>query len=93
LHHTRKPLYAPTYNIPSNSEIDKKLIVGSALFGMGWGLGGLCPGPAMALTPIATLQITVIFILAMAVGQYMATFVKERSSSSTYIERKNLVGK
>lgn len=43
-----KPWFDLTYRFPSFSHIDRKLIVGSILFGIGWGLVGLCPGPALA---------------------------------------------
>lgn len=43
-----RPLLAPSYAIPRDETIDAPLIVGSALFGIGWGMVGLCPGPAIA---------------------------------------------
>lgn len=41
------PLLAPAFAIPSRRDIDAPLITGAALFGIGWGLGGFCPGPAI----------------------------------------------
>ena len=43
-----KPIFAENSLIHNNKEINKKLIIGSSLFGAGWGLAGLCPGPAIA---------------------------------------------
>jgi hypothetical protein len=52
---------------PSATAIDRPLITGAALFGIGWGLAGLCPGPAIA--DLATLSPGVIvFVVAMAAG-------------------------
>jgi uncharacterized protein len=52
-----KPLMAPGFLVPKRSDIDASLVVGAALFGIGWGLGGYCPGPALvgsgALVPDA----------------------------------------
>jgi uncharacterized membrane protein YedE/YeeE len=41
------PLFAAKFAIPTRSDLDPELIVGAALFGVGWGLGGFCPGPAI----------------------------------------------
>jgi uncharacterized protein len=49
-----KPLCATQFQIPTNRVIDKRLVSGAALFGIGWGLVGLCPGPAIAV--LVTLQ-------------------------------------
>lgn len=42
------PLFADTFRLPNSKDVDKRLIAGSALFGIGWGVVGLCPGPALA---------------------------------------------
>jgi len=53
--------------LPEKQNIDKKLIIGSALFGVGWGLVGLCPGPAIAA--LATFDpIVIVFLASMAAG-------------------------
>ena len=67
-----KPLFSSNFSIPTNKEIDKKLIVGSVFFGAGWGLVGLCPGPA--ITSIALLNMSsAIFVISMFVGFYIAS--------------------
>src|ERR1051325_9217158 len=43
-----QPLFAPQSFWPSTTAIDRPLVIGSILFGIGWGLVGLCPGPAIA---------------------------------------------
>ena len=53
--------------LPKKQDLDKKLVIGSALFGIGWGLVGLCPGPAIAA--IATFDpIVIIFLVSMYAG-------------------------
>jgi len=42
------PLISETFHLPQSTLIDRPLIIGSAIFGVGWALGGLCPGPAIA---------------------------------------------
>ena len=61
------PLFAEKFVLTGRSDLDAKLIGGSALFGIGWGTAGLCPGPAiasLALAPAAVMP----FILAMLAG-------------------------
>ena len=63
----RTPIFAPKSQWPVATGIDLPLLAGAALFGVGWGLVGLCPGPAIA--DLATLSPGVIvFVVAMAVG-------------------------
>ncbi|MDC1437090.1 hypothetical protein N8303_07590 [Gammaproteobacteria bacterium] len=62
-----QPFFALKYLLPEKTVIDKKLVTGAALFGIGWGLVGLCPGPA--LTGLVTLETDIIvFLLAMLAG-------------------------
>ena len=44
-----KPFIEDEYKISKRTDIDLKLIIGSGIFGLGWGLGGLCPGPVLVL--------------------------------------------
>ncbi len=64
------PFLAPHFLIPDGSMIDRRLIVGSVLFGMGWGLAGYCPGPALASIVALKTEIFV-FLLAMTSGMYL----------------------
>ena len=67
-----KPIFSTSFSISENQEIDKRLIFGSILFGAGWGLAGLCPGPA--ISSIALLNISsVTFVFSMFVGFYIAS--------------------
>ncbi|MSP10396.1 MAG: YeeE/YedE family protein [Pelagibacteraceae bacterium] len=66
----RKPLFAEKFDYSNNKNINKKLIFGSALFGIGWGLGGLCPGPAISSIALLNFQ-SIIFVVSMFVGFYL----------------------
>ena len=67
-----KPLFASNFSISKNKDIDKKLILGSTFFGAGWGLVGLCPGPAITSLALANIS-SVIFVIAMFFGFYFAS--------------------
>ena len=66
-----KPIFSSSFFISNKKEIDKKLIIGSILFGAGWGLVGLCPGPAIASIALLNMS-SVTFVIAMFVGFYIA---------------------
>ena len=67
-----KPIFYTSFSISENKEIDKRLIFGSILFGAGWGLAGLCPGPA--ISSIALLNISsVTFVFSMFIGFYIVS--------------------
>ena len=63
----KKPLLDDRLHLPTKTRIDRPLIVGSAIFGVGWGLVGFCPGPAIASLSLG-LAPAVIFAIAMLVG-------------------------
>src|SRR5215472_2589705 len=72
------PILATRSAWPTKIGIDRPLLIGSALFGTGWGLVGLCPGPA--LENLATLSPRVIvFVLAMAAGMALHDFWRKGS--------------
>ena len=69
-----RPFFAQSFIIPSKKDIDKSLILGAILFGIGWGLVGLCPGPA--ISAISFLNINVyIFVLFMFIGFYLGNLL------------------
>ena len=70
-----KPLFAEKFNYSNNKEVNNRLIVGSALFGAGWGLGGLCPGPAISSIALININ-SITFIFAMFFGFYLVKFLK-----------------
>jgi uncharacterized protein len=67
----RKPWAAPRFELPTRKNIDGKLVVGAALFGVGWGLVGYCPGPALASLLYGGVDVAV-FVAALALGMWAA---------------------
>jgi uncharacterized membrane protein YedE/YeeE len=65
-----RPLLDAAFDIPNRRRIDRDLVLGSALFGIGWGVAGYCPGPALTSLPQATLGL-VVFVAAMVVGGFV----------------------
>jgi hypothetical protein len=65
-----KPVFAAAFQVPARRDIDARLLGGSALFGVGWGLAGICPGPAITGLALAGpgLAGLGVFILAMLAG-------------------------
>jgi len=62
------PLFAGGFSLPTKKDLDRRLIAGAALFGVGWGLAGFCPGPA--ITALVTLILPVfVFFAAMLAGE------------------------
>ncbi len=65
-----KPVCEAKYEIPTNKTIDRKLVIGSVIFGIGWGIAGICPGPAIANLAILNLEIG-LFVASMFVGMIL----------------------
>lgn len=66
----KRPLLDGQFHLPANTAIDERLIFGSALFGIGWGLAGFCPGPAVSTLSIGLAPVT-LFVVAMAAGMIL----------------------
>jgi uncharacterized membrane protein YedE/YeeE len=66
----KTPLLTPTWRVPTKKEITPALIIGSIMFGIGWGLGGYCPGPAVA--SLASFELRpALFVVSMIVGMLL----------------------
>lgn len=65
------PLLGGSFHLPGKTRIDAPLLTGAAIFGVGWGLAGLCPGPALAGLVTGSPEV-VVFVLAMLAGQWLA---------------------
>jgi hypothetical protein len=66
-----KPLFADTFALPTRSDLDARLLGGAALFGVGWALVGLCPGPALASLARGEGEVLA-FVAAMCAGMLAA---------------------
>lgn len=64
-----RPVFAGRFRVPTRRDLTPKLVLGSVMFGAGWGLGGFCPGPALASIGTATSSV-IVFVLAMLVGMF-----------------------
>jgi uncharacterized membrane protein YedE/YeeE len=80
----RKPALAARFELPHSHAIDAKLIIGAALFGVGWGLAGYCPGPAIAGLAIGSPE-ALWFVAAMVVGSTLYGWVDARGRRSDAI--------
>ncbi len=68
------PLFDVNFHEPEYKRIDARLLTGAALFGIGWGMSGICPGPAISLIAFMPDDLW-IFLVALFVGSYAGSFV------------------
>lgn len=70
-----RPLLAERFALPRASDIDASLVIGAALFGIGWGLSGYCPGPAITALPLLA-KGTLVFVPSMIAGIALARLLR-----------------
>ena len=71
-----RPFFAKSFSLPEARQIDRKLVIGSGLFGMGWGLAGLCPGPVIAsigLDPAGIFPFLAVMLAGLKLGSLIRT--------------------
>ncbi|MCC4797718.1 transporter [Enterovibrio norvegicus] len=76
------PIAETHFSISKRNDIDKRLLLGSAIFGVGWGLAGICPGPAITVLGSGSLNI-ILFISSMAMGMLVVDKASRRSTPQT----------
>jgi uncharacterized membrane protein YedE/YeeE len=74
---SRRPVFGGDFPAPTDPTIDRKIAIGSILFGAGWGLSGLCPGPAVASVAFGGWG-GLAFVAAMLIGMGLAPSIKSR---------------
>ena len=72
-----RPLLADSFSLPTTQTLDKRLVSGAVLFGVGWGLSGYCPGPAV-VSLLYGYESTIVFCLAMLAGMSIEGRVSKR---------------
>ena len=80
-----RPLLTAQHLWPTRTDIDRPLVVGSVLFGVGWGLVGLCPGPALENLASLSPQVFV-FVIAMGAGSIAKDVCERRAPSVAAVE-------
>ncbi len=75
-----QPLFADKFQLPTKTKIDSRLVIGSSIFGIGWGMIGFCPGPLITAAPLLAVS-ALIFIPAMVVGMWAVRLVPASSQS------------
>lgn len=78
----RQPLFDSRFHLPTRRAIDTPLLLGSALFGVGWGIGGYCPGPAIAQLAAPNAE-TWVFLPAMLLGIWLRQALAGRRLKAT----------
>lgn len=80
----RKPLATTQFNWPTRGDIDARLIVGAVTFGVGWGVSGFCPGPALASLSLGYVD-SFIFMGGLLVGTFVVRLVERKRGGGEVI--------
>ncbi|WP_099867909.1 DUF6691 family protein [Pararhizobium haloflavum] len=75
-----EPIIGTRFHMPTRNDIDTRIVAGPAIFGIGWGLGGFCPGPALTALGLGATG-TFAFIPAMILGMWAARLLAEGNSA------------
>lgn len=77
-----QPVLSTGFQVPTRKDIDARLIGGSAVFGIGWGIAGFCPGGALPALGTGRLEVFV-FVAALIAGLFLARILQNRPGSAT----------
>jgi len=81
----KAPVLGGQFALPSKSKIDCPLLIGAVIFGIGWGLAGFCPGPALAALASASPHV-VLFVVAMIAGQWLGSRTEQAKSPRWFFQ-------
>jgi uncharacterized membrane protein YedE/YeeE len=77
-----RSLFEAGFCVPDRRDTDARLVIGAAIFGIGWGLAGYCPGPALVAAGTGRLTATV-FVAGMTLGMFLEQLTRSRSKPSS----------
>ena len=80
LRNKTKPLFDLSFEIPTIKNLDKQLILGASLFGLGWGMVGFCPGPAISSLALLN-PLSILFVISMVVDFYSSRIFPTKKKS------------
>jgi len=72
------PFFHHSFHMPTSRDLDARLLSGAAVFGVGWGLGGFCPGPALTALPVGASG-TLVFVPMMLIGMLVSRRMNDRA--------------
>lgn len=72
----KQPLFDLSFHLPTKKQIDRPLLLGAALFGLGWGMSGYCPGPALTTLSLGSFE-PLLFVPAMIIGAQLARLLEK----------------
>lgn len=81
----KAPLFDDRFHLPTRKDIDRRLLAGAVLFGIGWGLGGYCPGPAIVSASGGSV-VGVVFLVGMTIGILIEATLR-RGRDAVYFSR------
>ncbi|MCK1722798.1 DUF6691 family protein [Bradyrhizobium sp. 141] len=79
-----RPFFAERFYLPTRRDIDSRIVAGPAIFGIGWGVAGFCPGPALTALGFGSSS-AFIFVAAMCAGMVLARFVANLPSLTRFV--------
>ncbi len=81
----KNPFFAEKFYLPTKTTIDRQLLVGAAIFGIGWGISGFCPGPGISSLALFNSWNPLFFVAALAVGSWSCRWWGKRNKRETVV--------
>ncbi len=81
----QKPLFNQVFHLPTRTDLDPKLILGGIVFGIGWGISGYCPGPAISGITLISLE-TLVFSAAMLTAMWVTRMLTDSGITSAAVQ-------
>jgi uncharacterized membrane protein YedE/YeeE len=77
-----RPIVGPSFDLPTKSKVDGSLLMGSAIFGIGWGIAGFCPGGALPVMGTFRYEV-IVFVASLVIGIWITRRLRDRVGTNT----------